>query len=195
VGACAPLTESRGGSRGANAWGGRGSARCRAVYGRGGRCSRGAVTRRGGAPARRGGVRGCDGGDVRRGHSSRRTLEEEEARLLHPEVGSRSSRSPILERQKFNPSVSAFIGWCRPCPPRTRQGAYGGRVRPHIPTRRRSSRAPRVTESTAVAASEAPRSVAAAMGPQQVAAATTAFMTMAVTAPSIPPVPAPVSGS
>jgi hypothetical protein len=37
--------------------------------------------------------------------------------------------------------------------------------------------------------------VAAATGPQQVAVATTAVMTMAVTAPSISLVPAPVSGS
>jgi hypothetical protein len=33
VGACAPLTKSRGGSRGTGAWGGRGSAHRQAVYG------------------------------------------------------------------------------------------------------------------------------------------------------------------
>jgi CTP:molybdopterin cytidylyltransferase MocA len=52
-----------------------------------------------------------------------------------------------------------------------------------------------VIGSAATATSEAPRSVAVATGLQQVAAAMTAVMTMAVTAPSIPPAPAPVSGS
>jgi hypothetical protein len=52
-----------------------------------------------------------------------------------------------------------------------------------------------VTGSTTAATSEAPRSVAAATEPQQVAVATTAVMTMAVTAPMILPVLAPVSGN
>jgi hypothetical protein len=43
--------------------------------------------------------------------------------------------------------------------------------------------------------SEGPRSVATAVEPQQVVAALTAAMTTAVTAPSIPPAPTPVSGS
>jgi hypothetical protein len=43
----------------------------------------------------------------------------------------------------------------------------------------------------AAATSEAPRSAAAATEPQQVATTTTVIMTMAVTAPSILPVPAP----
>jgi hypothetical protein len=64
-----------------------------------------------------------------------------------------------------------------------------------IPTRRCSSRAPRVTGSTAVAMSEAPRSVAAAVEPQQVTMAAMAVMTMAVTVPSILPVPVPADGN
>jgi hypothetical protein len=61
--------------------------------------------------------------------------------------------------------------------------------------RRRSSKALRAAGSTTLATSEAPRSVAVAAESQQVAADTTAVMTMAVTAPSILPAPAPVSGS
>jgi hypothetical protein len=49
VGACAPHTKSRGGGRGTSAWGGRGSARHQAVYGRGG-------ARRGGVGMHRRGV-------------------------------------------------------------------------------------------------------------------------------------------
>jgi hypothetical protein len=64
-----------------------------------------------------------------------------------------------------------------------------------VPTRRHSSRAPRVTGSTAAATSEASRSVAADTKPQQVSTATTAVMTVAVTAPSILSVPAPAGGN
>jgi hypothetical protein len=52
-----------------------------------------------------------------------------------------------------------------------------------------------VTRSAATATGEALHSVAAAAEPQEVAAATTAIMTMAVTAPSISLAPTPVSGS
>jgi hypothetical protein len=107
---------------------------------------------------RRGGSQECNGGDVGRGHSARRALEEEEAGLLHLVVGHRSSRRPILERQEFNLSVSAFAGWRRPSPPAP---AKAFRLDVSIPTRWRSSRALRVTGSTTVATSEAPRSVAA----------------------------------
>jgi hypothetical protein len=51
-----------------------------------------------------------------------------------------------------------------------------------------------VTRSAAAATSEAPRSADTAIEPQQVATATTTIMTMAVTAPSISPVPAPTGG-
>jgi hypothetical protein len=116
-----PLTESRGGGRGASVWGGRGSACRQAVHGRGG-------TRREGAGVRRGGVWECDGGDVGRGHSARRALEEEEAGLLHLEVGNRSSRRTVLERQEFNLFVFAFAGWRRPPPP-SRLPRRSGRTR------------------------------------------------------------------
>jgi hypothetical protein len=82
VGSCTPHTESCGG--GASAWGGRGSARHQVVYRRGG-------ARRGGAGARRGGVWERGSGDAGRHHSARRALEEDEAGLLHLEVGNRSS--------------------------------------------------------------------------------------------------------
>jgi hypothetical protein len=61
--------------------------------------------------------------------------------------------------------------------------------------RRHSSRAPRAAGSRATATSEGPRSVATAAEPQQVAAAMTAVITTTITAPSILPAPAPVSGS
>jgi hypothetical protein len=60
-----------------------------------------------------------------------------------------------------------------------------------VPTRRRSLRVPRVTRSATEATCEASRSVATVTEPQQVATATTVVMTMAVTAPSTLPVPAP----
>jgi hypothetical protein len=116
-GSLRPLTESRGGGRGASAWGGRGSARRRAVYGRGGARRGGAGARRGGVGVSRGGVWEHDGGDIGRGLSVRRALEEEEVGLLHHEVGRRSSRRPIFERREFNLSDFAFAGWRRPPPP------------------------------------------------------------------------------
>jgi hypothetical protein len=182
---------SCGGSRGASAWGGRGSALRRAVYERDG--ARAEVpTRVTEVPARRGGVWERDGGDVSRGLSARRALEEEEAGLLHPEVGYRTFRRPIFERRKFNLSDFAFAGWRRLSP---LAPAKALRADASIPTRRHSSRAPRVTRSTVTATSKAPRSVAAAAEPQQAAAATTAVMTMAVTTLSISPAPTPVGGS
>jgi hypothetical protein len=63
-----------------------------------------------------------------------------------------------------------------------------------VPTRWRSSRAPRATGSATATTSEAPRGAATATEPQQVATATTAVMTTAATAPSILPAPAPTGG-
>jgi hypothetical protein len=94
MGACTPLTESRGGGRGASAWGGRGSSRHQAVYGRDG--------------ARRGGVRECSSGGVGRQHGVRRTLEEEKARLLHLEV-----RSRFFECLRFEGSELKLLSPCR----------------------------------------------------------------------------------
>jgi hypothetical protein len=47
VGAFAPLAQSRGGSRGDSAWGGRGSAHLQAAYERGNACRGGTGARRG----------------------------------------------------------------------------------------------------------------------------------------------------
>jgi hypothetical protein len=141
LGACNPLTKSRGGGRGASVWGGRGSARHQAVYGRGG-------TRHGGTGVHRGGVWdwcagghecrsdivGCrDGGDRHRSdvwerrdgsngcHSrARRTLEEVEARLLHLEVGSRSPECFGFERLGTNSSVLRARRAAPTTPPRAR---------------------------------------------------------------------------
>jgi hypothetical protein len=82
-----PLTESRGGGRGASAWGRRGSACHQAVYRRG-------SARRGGTGARCGGVWERGSGDAGLHHSARRALEEEEAGLLHLEVSNRPSECP-----------------------------------------------------------------------------------------------------
>jgi hypothetical protein len=181
-----PLTESRGGGRGASVWGGRGSACRQAVHGRGG-------TRREGAGVRRGGVWECDGGDVGRGHSARRALEEEEAGLLHLEVGNRSSRRTVLERQEFNLFVFAFAGWRRPPPPsrlprrsgRTRLSPRGGAHRGRSgcqEVRWRQRARPRESWSQLQIRNwwRRPRP---------------AVMTTTVTAPSILPAPAPTGGN
>jgi hypothetical protein len=78
-GSLRPLAQSRGGSRGDGAWGGRGSTRRQAAYERG-------DARRGGAGTRRGDDWGYGGGHVGHGHNARRAPEEDEAGLLHPEV-------------------------------------------------------------------------------------------------------------
>jgi hypothetical protein len=83
VGAFAPLSQSRGGGRGDDAWGGRGSARHQAAYERG-------DARRRGAGACRWDDWGRGGGHAGGGYSARQALEEEEAGLLHPELGDRS---------------------------------------------------------------------------------------------------------
>jgi hypothetical protein len=44
-----------------------------------------------------GGVWGCGGGNAGRARSACRTLKEEEAGLLYPEVRNHSSRHPVLE--------------------------------------------------------------------------------------------------
>jgi hypothetical protein len=156
-----------------------------AVYGRG-------STHRRGAGARHGGVWRRDGGGVGRGLSARRALEEEETGLFHPEVGHRSSRHSVSRGVSLIFSISHLQGGADrpPIAP-----AKALRAAASVPTRRLSSRAPRAAGSAATATSKGPRSMAAAVEPQQVVAALTAAMTMAVTAPSIPPAPAPVGGS
>jgi hypothetical protein len=77
-----PVAKSRRGGRGTGTRGGR--TRHRAVRAR-------SSAHRGSAGACRGGAWECCGGGDRRHSSIRRTLEEEEARLLHLEVSSRSS--------------------------------------------------------------------------------------------------------
>jgi hypothetical protein len=83
VGAFAPLAQSRGGGRGDDARGGRGSARRQAAYERGRAC-------RGGTGARYWDDWGRGGGRTGGGYTARRAPEEEEAGILHPEVGDRS---------------------------------------------------------------------------------------------------------
>jgi hypothetical protein len=85
-----PVAKSCRGGRGAGARGGRGSTRHRAVRGRGG-------ARRGSTSACRRGIWECCGGDDKRHSSIRWTLEKEEARLVHLEVSSRSSRRSGFE--------------------------------------------------------------------------------------------------
>jgi hypothetical protein len=82
-----PLTKSRRGGRGAGTRGGHESARHRTFRGR-------SSARRGSASARRGSVWECCCGSDGRHSSVRRTLEEEEARLLHLEVSSVLPRHP-----------------------------------------------------------------------------------------------------
>jgi hypothetical protein len=82
-GSLRPLAQSRGGGRGDNAWGGRGSTRRQTAYERG-------DVRRGGAGARRWDDWGRGGGHAGSGHSVHRAPEEEEAEILHPEVGDHS---------------------------------------------------------------------------------------------------------
>jgi hypothetical protein len=85
-----PSLRAAGGGRGTSAWGGRGSARRQAVYGRGDACRRG-------ADARREGVWECCGGDADRCHSVCQALEEEKAGRVHLEVSSRFSRCSGFE--------------------------------------------------------------------------------------------------
>jgi hypothetical protein len=82
-----PVTKGRRGSRGADAHGGRGGTRYRAVCGRGGAWRRGAGERCRGIWER------C-GGDDGRHNSACRTLEEEEAGLLQLEVSGPVPRHP-----------------------------------------------------------------------------------------------------
>jgi hypothetical protein len=83
VGAFAPLAQSRGSGGGDDAWGGRGSARHQATFERGN-------AHRGGAGARYWDDWGRGGGHAGGGYNARGAPEEEEAGILHPEVGDRS---------------------------------------------------------------------------------------------------------
>jgi hypothetical protein len=112
-----PLTESCGGGGGTSAWGGRGSARRRAVYGRGGtRC---------------GGTWRHDGGGISRGLSACRALEKEETGLLHPEVGHCSYRHSVSRGVSLIFSISHSQGDADYAPPRSHQGVEVGCGRPH----------------------------------------------------------------
>jgi hypothetical protein len=108
-GSLRPLAQSRGGGGRDSAWGGRGNARRQAAYERG-------ATRRGGAGARRWDDWGRGGGHASGGHSVRRAPEEDEAGILHPEVGDCSWGLCLLDWRGFNFLVFAFAGWRPPCP-------------------------------------------------------------------------------
>jgi hypothetical protein len=64
----------------------------------------------GNTPARGGGIWGCGGGHASRTSSTRGVLEEEEARLLLPEVRSRASRGRIFELRGSNFFVFVLAG-------------------------------------------------------------------------------------
>jgi hypothetical protein len=68
-------------------------------------------------PARRGVVRRRDGGGVGRGLSACRALEEEEAGLLHPEVGHCSSRHSVSRGVSLIFSISRSQGGADRPPP------------------------------------------------------------------------------
>jgi hypothetical protein len=126
-----PVTKGRRGGRGAGARGGRVGA-CRwAVSGGGRTCGRGADEYRRGAGESYGGDNGRHGGGSR-------TLEEEEAGLLHFEVSSSFPRRPYVRGAGAQPCVSLFAGWRRPF-----ALAKALRSDASVPTRRRSSRVPR----------------------------------------------------
>jgi hypothetical protein len=86
--------------------------------------------RHGGTGARRGGIWERCSGDGGRHHSARRAFEEQEAGLLHLEVGNRSSRRPGLERQEFNPFVFCVRRVVPTVPPPSRPPRCLGRARP-----------------------------------------------------------------
>jgi hypothetical protein len=86
----------------------------------------------GGAGARRGDVRGCGNGHTGGGHNVRRALEEEEAGILHPEVGGCCTTRRIFETSEDLTFLAfSLTGWRPPCPPRACQGAEVGRGCPH----------------------------------------------------------------
>jgi hypothetical protein len=94
VGAFAPLAHSCGGGKGDNTWGERGSAHRQAAYERG-------DARHRGTGVRRGDDRECGGRHAGHGRNVRRAPDEEEARILHPELG---DRSPIRHIFKMSDS-------------------------------------------------------------------------------------------
>jgi hypothetical protein len=107
------------------------------------------------------------GGDDGRQCSACRTLKEEEARLLHLEVSSRSPRCSDFEGWS---SVSCLC--VRRVVPTVPALAPTKALRSDasVPMRRRSSRAPRVAGSAATMG-EPPRRAVVATGPQQEATA------------------------
>jgi hypothetical protein len=132
----------------------------------------------------------CDGGGGGgRRRSDCRTLEEEEAWFLHLEVSSHLSRHSGFEGLEPNSSCFCVCRVAPTVPPLTPAKAL--RSDASVPTRRRSSRASRVTGSTTAATGEPPRSAAAAAELQQVATAITTVMTVAAAALSAVPAPAP----
>jgi hypothetical protein len=124
-GSLRPLAQSRGGGRGDNAWGGRESARHQAAYKRG-------DARLGGADAHRGVDWGWGGGHAGGGHNVRRAPEEEEAGILHPEVGDRCPTRRVFEMSEGSTFLSSRSqGGAHRDPPRTCHGAEVRRSRPY----------------------------------------------------------------
>jgi hypothetical protein len=77
-----------------------------------------------------GGVWRCDGGGDGRGLSARRALEEEEAWLIHLEVGHRSSRRSISRGVSLISSISYLQGGADRPPPPLRMQRHLGQTRP-----------------------------------------------------------------
>jgi hypothetical protein len=188
--------------------GGRGSARRQAAYKRG-------DARHGGASARRGVDWGQGGCHIGGGHNVRRAPEEEEAGILHPEVGDRCPTRRVFEMSEGSTllfSRSQGSTHRAPLAP-----AKVLRSDAAVPTRWHSSRVSWAAGSTATAASEGSRGTAAALEPQpavaamellqaataaetrqaataaeprQAATVTTATTATVVAVPSTPPAPA-----
>jgi hypothetical protein len=118
------LSPRAGGGRGDSAWGGRGSARRQAAYKRGdARC--------GGTGTRRWDEWGCGGGHASGGYNVRRAPEEEETRILHPEVGDRSPIAASFRWARAEFSRLRVRRVAPTVPPRSCQGAEVGRDRPY----------------------------------------------------------------
>jgi hypothetical protein len=150
-GSLRPPHPGRGGGGGGDVWGERGSARRQAAYERG-------DARRGGTGACRWDDWGQGGGHAGGGYSAHRAPEEEEAGILHPEVG---GRSPIAAsfRSVWDQLSRLRVRRVAPTVPPLAP-AKVLRSDAAVPTRRCSSSASRATASTTTAASRDSRGAA-----------------------------------
>jgi hypothetical protein len=176
----APVAKGR---RGAGTRGWHGSARRRAIRGRGG-------ARRRGAGERRGSVLEHCGGDGGRHRRACRAVEEEEERLLHLEVSGPFRGVPV-SRGRSLVSYLCIHGVTSTIPALALAKAL--RSDASVPTRRRSSRATWVTGSAA-AVTELPHGADKAVGSRQEVVAATTVTTTVTTAPTVLSAPATAGG-